>query len=73
MMKHKWKLLSPETGPLTSAENICGAIRFRIGWRLLCSKCKKCVHIPCDDLDTEGIAAFIIEQNKRRDCSDRKK
>lgn len=67
-MKHKWKLLSPGTGPLVATGNIHTPARFGIGWRLFCSKCKKCVNVPYDDLDTDNIITFANKQAKRTDC-----
>jgi len=72
-MKHKWKLLSPGTGPLVATGNIYAPTRFHVGWRLFCSKCEECIAVPYDDLDTDNIVVFAGKQQERRDCSGKSK
>lgn len=71
-MKHKWKLLTPGSGPLVATTNLRAPSRYTVDWRLLCTKCKECLDIPYDVLDSERIADFVVKQKKRNDCSGKK-
>lgn len=67
-MKHKWKLLTPNSGPLVATTDTRAPSRYRIDWRLFCTECKKCLDVPYDVLDSEKIVNFVVKQKKRNDC-----
>lgn len=71
-MKHKWKLLEPGSGPLVATTNLRAPVRYEIGWRLYCTKCKEHLVIPYDVLDTDRIVNFIQKQKARNDCQGKK-
>lgn len=72
-MKHKWKLLTPGSGPLIAVTNLEVPFRYKVGWRLFCVECKENLDIPYDELDSENIVDFVVKQKKRNDCSGKKK
>ena len=67
-MKHKWKLLTPASGPLVAVSDIKTPFRYTVDWRLLCSRCGEDLTVPYDVLDTDNIIKFCEEQQKRNDC-----
>lgn len=72
-MKHKWELLTPGSGPLVATSlNLGAPMRYKTGWRLCCTKCGEDLTIPYDELDSENIADFIVEQKARNDCPGKK-
>jgi len=71
-MKHKWKFLTPNSGPLVTTVNPRTSFRYRVDWRLFCTECKECLDIPYDVLDTDKIVDFSQKQKKRDDCSGKK-
>ena len=67
-MKHKWKLLKPGSGPLVATTDLEAPVRYKIGWRLACPRCRECLAIPYDVLDTDRIVNFVEKQKRRDDC-----
>jgi len=71
-MKHEWKILTPGSGPLVTTTNLGSPSRYVIGWGLSCKACSEHLDIPYDELDTENVATFCVEQGKRDDCPGKK-
>lgn len=71
-MKHKWELLTPQSGPLVATTNaeVRAPMRYSTGWVVHCSKCNEYLDVPYDELDSDNIADFVVEQKKRNDCSE---